>query len=101
MCKQRLIPINILQTRIEDEYLGELREEQRKRVLRKDKVKKIMSRRGIWGVSVELNERGLSRAGNDQELTNRLLQAMKEDDDEATTQMKESAGGKTNQVNIT
>ena len=58
---------------------------------RKDKVKKVMSRRGIWGVSVDLNERGLSRAGSDKELVDRLLQAMKEDDDEAERQAKEAA----------
>lgn len=90
----------MLQARIEDEYIGELQEEQRKRVLRKEKVKKIMSRRGIWGVSVELNERGLSRAGDDKELMDRLLQAMKEDDDEATRQTKAAAGNKMNQVTV-
>ena len=57
-----------------------------------------MSKRGIWGVSVELNERGLSKVGSDRDLIDRLMQAMKEDDDDAARQAKEVAEARMNQV---
>ena len=44
------------------------------------RVRKIVAQKGMWGVSVELAERDLSREGSDQEMMVRLQEALREED---------------------
>jgi Ca2+-binding EF-hand superfamily protein len=65
----------------EEAFIEELRLEQTKRLARKQVIKKLMSKKGVWGVAVELGAKGLSKSGTDKELQERLLQAMKDEEE--------------------
>jgi Ca2+-binding EF-hand superfamily protein len=72
----------------EEAYIESLRVEQTKRMARKQVIKKLMQKKGVWGVAVELGARGLSKSGTDKELQERLMQAMKDEEELKVHELK-------------